>query len=370
MMNRRTLLAAAGSIPLAAPALGQSPWPNKPVRVIVGFPPGGSLDVMTRLACEQMQSRFGQAFVVETRSGASGNIGAEAIARATPDGYTIGTISMHNLLINPLLIWLHALTRFTGPDWLHQALDVSTTTILGQQTLPVSRIAAGVVGLAVTLRLARRGRPWAAMFCSAVTVLAVFQLLRTSGYAAWTDVSPTQLAGVLLVVSLTVTVVLLLRRQLTGLRAMALASATLVCLIYPHRAILDDPISALLGFSGVAVVLFGLVWRLLTEGEITQHHTDRWPLPARVLLFCASALLGVTVTAFVTLSRGTGYVIDPARLADGGDFLLGTPLLVTAVIGCLAIALAPRRASSDRPGSGGAAQPAGTVSGAVGRPGY
>lgn len=274
------------------------------------------------------------------------------------------------LLINPLLIWLHALTRFTGPDWLHQALDVSTTTILGQQTLPVSRIAAGVVGLAVTLRLARRGRPWAAMFCSAVTVLAVFQLLRTSGYAAWTDVSPTQLAGVLLVVSLTVTVVLLLRRQLTGLRAMALASATLVCLIYPHRAILDDPISALLGFSGVAVVLFGLVWRLLTEGEITQHHTDRWPLPARVLLFCASALLGVTVTAFVTLSRGTGYVIDPARLADGGDFLLGTPLLVTAVIGCLAIALAPRRASSDRPGSGGAAQPAGTVSGAVGRPGY
>jgi tripartite-type tricarboxylate transporter receptor subunit TctC len=73
------------------------------VKVIVGFPPGGSLDVMTRLACEQMTQRLGQSFIVETRSGASGNLGAEAIARATPDGYTFGTVSMHNVVINPLL---------------------------------------------------------------------------------------------------------------------------------------------------------------------------------------------------------------------------------------------------------------------------
>ena len=114
-LRRRRLLAAATPLAMAAaglarPALAQggaqgsgASWPNRPVRVIVGFPPGGSLDVMTRLAAEQMTARLGQAFVVETRSGASGNIGAEALARSAPDGYTIGTVSMHNLIINPML---------------------------------------------------------------------------------------------------------------------------------------------------------------------------------------------------------------------------------------------------------------------------
>ncbi|NMJ39719.1 tripartite tricarboxylate transporter substrate binding protein [Roseomonas sp. JC162] len=141
MMNRRTLLAAAGSLPLAAPALGQSPWPNKPVRVIVGFPPGGSLDVMTRLACEQMQSRFGQAFVVETRSGASGNIGAEAIARATPDGYTIGTISMHNLLINPLLFTRLPYDARKDFAWISAMWDLPNVAVVPAQHVPARTVA-------------------------------------------------------------------------------------------------------------------------------------------------------------------------------------------------------------------------------------
>src|SRR3954468_24496929 len=103
MPRRRALLATPLIAAVPAPARSQAAWPERPVRVIVGFPPGGSLDVMTRLAAEQMTQRLGQAFVVETRTGASGNIGVEAIARAAPDGYTIGTISMHNLLINPHL---------------------------------------------------------------------------------------------------------------------------------------------------------------------------------------------------------------------------------------------------------------------------
>ncbi|MBR0661117.1 Bug family tripartite tricarboxylate transporter substrate binding protein [Neoroseomonas oryzicola] len=141
MMNRRTLLAAAGSLPLAAPVLGQSPWPNKPVRVIVGFPPGGSLDVMTRLACEQMQSRFGQAFVVETRSGASGNIGAEAIARATPDGYTIGTISMHNLLINPLLFTRLPYDARKDFAWISAMWDLPNVAVVPAQHVPARTVA-------------------------------------------------------------------------------------------------------------------------------------------------------------------------------------------------------------------------------------
>lgn len=62
-----------------------------------------------------------------------------------------------------------------------------------------------------------------------------------------------------------------------------------------------------------------------------------------MLLFCASALLGVTSAAFVALTRSSGGTLDVAMFADAGDYLLGTPLFITAVIGCLAIALAPPR---------------------------
>ena len=141
MIHRRALLAAAGSLPLAAPALGQSPWPNKPVRVIVGFPPGGSLDVMTRLACEQMQNRLGQAFVVETRSGASGNIGTEAIARAAPDGYTIGTISMHNLLINPLLFRRLPYDAQKDFAWISAMWDLPNVAVVPAQHVPARTLA-------------------------------------------------------------------------------------------------------------------------------------------------------------------------------------------------------------------------------------
>lgn len=141
MIHRRTLLVAAGGLPLAAPALGQSPWPSKPVRVIVGFPPGGSLDVMTRLACEQMQTRFGQPFVVETRSGASGNIGAEAIARAAPDGYTIGTVSMHNLLINPLLFTRLPYDAAKDFAWISAMWDLPNVAVVPSRHVPARTVA-------------------------------------------------------------------------------------------------------------------------------------------------------------------------------------------------------------------------------------
>ncbi len=145
--------------------------------------------------------------------------------------------------------------------------------------------------------------------------------------------------------------VLLITGRLTAVRVAAVASGILLCVLYPYREIPDDPISALLGFSGIGAVLFGLLWRILTEGAITHQGTPRWPVPARVLLYCASALLGVTSAAFVALTRSSGGVLDVALFADTGDYLLGTPLFLTAAIGCLAIALAPvRRHPAGQPG--------------------
>ena len=91
--RRRTLgrLAALATLTLlAAPALAQDGWPNRPVKVIVPFPAGGSTDIVARAIAQHLSGAFGQQFVVDNRSGAAGNIGTDAIAKAAPDGYTLG----------------------------------------------------------------------------------------------------------------------------------------------------------------------------------------------------------------------------------------------------------------------------------------
>ncbi|MFC0385836.1 Bug family tripartite tricarboxylate transporter substrate binding protein [Muricoccus vinaceus] len=89
-MKRRYLLGAASASWLSGlrGGVAQASFPTQPIRFVVPFTPGGSNDVVARLIGEQLSPRWGQPFVVENRPGASGNIGAEAVARATPDGHT------------------------------------------------------------------------------------------------------------------------------------------------------------------------------------------------------------------------------------------------------------------------------------------
>ncbi|MBR0680596.1 tripartite tricarboxylate transporter substrate binding protein [Roseomonas eburnea] len=87
--GRRALL-AGGAAALAAPAArAQAPWPNRPVRIVVPFPPGGSNDVVARPVAERLQQRLGQPVVIENRAGAGGAIGAGAVAQSPADGYTL-----------------------------------------------------------------------------------------------------------------------------------------------------------------------------------------------------------------------------------------------------------------------------------------
>jgi len=92
-MNRRSLIVALAPVlttPLvAAPALSQGGWPNRPVRVIVPFTPGGSTDAMARVTAAKLSEKLGQPFVVENRPGANGAIGGRAVAEAAPDGHTL-----------------------------------------------------------------------------------------------------------------------------------------------------------------------------------------------------------------------------------------------------------------------------------------
>lgn len=87
---KRSLLAAAVAIGLsAAGAAAAQSWPAKPVRVVVSFPPGSTPDTVARVVAARLQDSLGQPFVIENRAGAGGNIGADAVAKAAPDGYTL-----------------------------------------------------------------------------------------------------------------------------------------------------------------------------------------------------------------------------------------------------------------------------------------
>lgn len=89
---------------LAAPALAQSRWPNRVVRIIVPFPPGGGTDLLARLVAQHLQSKLGQPFVVENRGGGSGVLGTAEVARAAPDGYTLSVNSSGPITIFPQLM--------------------------------------------------------------------------------------------------------------------------------------------------------------------------------------------------------------------------------------------------------------------------
>ena len=86
---------------LIASAGNSQPWPQKPVRIIVPFAPGGASDLMPRLVGEKLSAIWSQPVVIENRPGAAGNIGMEAGAKSPPDGYTLLSAPNGNLVVNP-----------------------------------------------------------------------------------------------------------------------------------------------------------------------------------------------------------------------------------------------------------------------------
>jgi tripartite-type tricarboxylate transporter receptor subunit TctC len=92
------LAASAAALPAVARIARAQAYPSRPVRIIVGTPPGGAPDILARLMGQLLAERLGQPFVIENRPGAGGNVGAEAVVRASPDGYTLLLVGPANTI--------------------------------------------------------------------------------------------------------------------------------------------------------------------------------------------------------------------------------------------------------------------------------
>ncbi len=102
MTSRRTLLAGLPAL-LATPALAQAPWPNRPIRLVVPYPPGGGSDIAGRFQAQVLQEGLGVPVVVDNRAGAGGTVGTAFVANSAPDGYTIMMASPSSHIGAPLL---------------------------------------------------------------------------------------------------------------------------------------------------------------------------------------------------------------------------------------------------------------------------
>lgn len=135
----------AALLPLAAPQ-AQQDYPQKPIRIVVPFPPGGYSDVLARLIGAEFNKAFGQPGVVENRPGAGGNIGADVVAKSAPDGYTLvmGTIGTH--AINATLY--KNIPYDTDKDFAAVAFVADAETVLVVNPAVPARSVAELVALA------------------------------------------------------------------------------------------------------------------------------------------------------------------------------------------------------------------------------
>ena len=108
-MTRFSIALLSLCLVVPVPAAAQDAWPNRQIRMVVPLPAGASVDVIGRLVAAKLGERLGQTVVIENRAGASGAIGADAVAKAAPDGYTLGmattTTHVTNAIVNSKLVY-------------------------------------------------------------------------------------------------------------------------------------------------------------------------------------------------------------------------------------------------------------------------
>src|SRR5438270_9758131 len=135
----RLCVALLGFIAAIAPASAQEKYPNRPVHFIVSFAAGGSNDIIARVLCDWLSEHFGQQFVVENRTGASGNVGAQSVINSAPDGYTVMFVGPNNAISQSVFRKLpFDFNRDTAPV---AGIMLLTNIMVVPPSLPVNTVA-------------------------------------------------------------------------------------------------------------------------------------------------------------------------------------------------------------------------------------
>lgn len=201
------------------------------------------------------------------------------------------------------------------------------------------RMLGAIVLLPLAFWSAYKGRMLSAMLLACFVVAVSIEWVMSIS-DLWLGYSLTVVAVVVSVLALAILVWLASKRSLTRVRVGGVMAALALSFVFPYRDALDEPLSAIVGFSGIAAIMFGLVWRILTDGAFTRADSKAFPRPSRVLIFFAGALIAVTGMAWDSLAGGRS-ALDGTGEAGLGDLLLGTPLFVTACITALMVAVWP-----------------------------
>lgn len=223
-------------------------------------------------------------------------------------------------------------------SWMLPALlegYVPMPEVLERHAPSLSDFALAIGALVMAWHAIRRGRTALATLLPSVAAMGAY-----AGINTWFG-----LGGVNLWVTNLVVLILLLgtaafwwrRGGLTPARLFVLGVALLIMLAFPFRELVAEPVAALLGFSSVGVLLFGLIWRLLTDGEFTHTESVRLPGGARVLIFLAYALFSATLmVAFVYGEPGSlTSFFNLEELASIGDSIIGYAVLPAVIVGLI-----------------------------------
>lgn len=223
-------------------------------------------------------------------------------------------------------------------------LSIEIVGVVAGLGTDIARLVVAAATLALAVRAARTGRMVTAILLGATGVMLLYLSMRFVTGNRWAlqpDVDALNLIAT--VVALVVLATWALRRRLGRQRALAMSGALVLSALLSYRDVVSDPVGALLGYSAVALVLFGIVWGFLTGSSWANEESPRFPRITRVLLVLANTLLIMTVLAYAALVRDPGSGVDLNLFAELGDLVLGTALLAAAFASVL------MAAAEDRP---------------------